>query len=152
MKRTPPPFDETHMRMTDENGNPCKIKATAEEMESAPRDVAYVSTKLGKYALAATFGAYVAAVGAPLSTVFGMAALGYATCALLSTVIRKTEHDHINANVAKKLTGDPNDGAKVPFFKTMASELFDQKKIYSAFKTEPLTDKNGVLRSDLKPF
>ncbi len=135
MKRTPPPFDEAFHRTHDEHGNPCKIEATADETANASRDGiidgAYVGTKLGKYALAAAFGAYVAAVGSPLSTVFGMAALGYATCALLSTVIRKTEDDHINANVAEKITGDRNDGAKTSFIRTMASELFDQKKLYT---------------------
>ena len=40
------------------------------------------------------------------------------------------------AIVAQKITGDYRDGAKVSFWKTLANEFFDQRKIYRAFKPD----------------
>ncbi len=151
-----PSFYEAGMRMNDEKGNHCKIEATAEEIAHASQANAmqtfYTSTKIGKYIAAAAIGIITVGSGGSLSAVFGFATIAYAVPALISADIKKQNLDTINANVAENLTGDRNDGAKISFLKTMASELFDQKKIYSAFKTKPLTDKNGVLRSDSKPF
>ena len=156
MKQTPPAFDEAFIRMHDENLNPCKIDATSDEIEDAPRDAVtdsiYIAFKLGKYGLAVGGAAHAAIVSAPLSTIFGIAALGYATGALVSAAIKKTEKDHINEMVAERITGNRKDGAKNSFNKIMLGELFDQRKIYNAIKPEPLVNKDGTFNPNYPRF